>query len=162
MAKNMVKQVYFNDVKFSKYSTWHRQQHNLLNFSDIDQVSSCNACLEPLFLVETVFFNNQKLIKPHKITKRLAEMAGIPAFILWYHCVGDMMMWFHVKKIAPDYPGGYYSEPKRITADQWLQFLEHKQAEHFPKCPKQDLFLKKLKEDPRCWKRRAFAPILYK
>ena len=158
----MVKQVYFNDVKFSKYSTWHRQQHNCLNFSDIDQVSSCNACLEPLFLVETVYFNNQKLIKPLKITKRLAEMAGIPAFILWYHAVGDMMMWFYVKKIAPDYKDGYYSEPKRITPDQWLQFLEHKQAEHFPNCKKQDLFQKKLKEDPRAKRRRAFAPILYK
>jgi len=71
------------------------------------------------------------------------------------------MIHFYVKKIAPDYPGGYSSEPRRITTDQWLQFLEHKQAEHFPKCKKQDLFLKKLKEDPRCWKRRAFASILY-
>ena len=162
MAKNMVKQVYFNDVKFSKYSTWHRQQHNCLNFSDIDQVSSCNACLEPLFLVETVFYNNQKLIKPHKITKRLAEMAGIPAYILWYRTVGEMMMGFYVKKIAPDYQGGYSSEPKRLTTDQWLQFLEYKQAQHFPNCKKQDLFLKKLKEDPRAKRRRAFAPILYK
>ena len=93
---------------------------------------------------------------------RTCEMAGIPAFILWYHCVGDMMINFHVKKIAPDYPGGYSSEPKWISPDQWLQFLEHKQAEHFPKCTKQDLFLKKLKTDPRCWNRRAFAPILYK
>ena len=161
MAKNMVKQVYFNDVKFSKYSTWHRQQHNCLNFSDIDQVSSCNACLEPLFLVETVFYNNQKLIKPHKITKRLAEMAGIPAYILWYRTVGEMMMGFYVKKIAPDYQGGYLSEPKRLTTDQWLQFLEHKQAEHFPKCSKQELFLKKLREDPRANRRKAFATVLY-
>ena len=158
----MVKKVYFDDVKFSKYSTWHRQQHNCLNFSDIDQVSSCNACLEPLFLVETVFFNNQKLIKPHKITKRLAEMAGIPAYILWYHTVGEMMINFRVKKIAPNYPGGYNSEPKRITPDHWLQYLEFKQAEHFPNCPKKHLFLKKLKEDPRANRRKAFASILSK
>ena len=159
----MVKQVYFNNVKFSKYSTWHRTQtHNCLGFSDIDQVSCCNACLEPLFLVETVFYNNQKLIKPHKITKRLAEMAGIPAFILWYHTVGDMMINFHVKKIAPSYPGGYNSEPKRITPDQWLQYLEHKQAEHYPNCSKQQLFLKKLREDYRANRRKAFASILHK
>jgi len=158
----MVKQQYFNDVKFSKYSKWHREQHNLLNFSDIDQVSSCNACLLPLFLVETVFFNNQKLIKPHKITKKLAEMAGIPAFILWYHCTGDMMMWFHVKKIAPNYPGGYSSEPRRISPDHWLEYLEFKQAEHFPKCSKQDLFQKKLKEDPRARIKKAYASILFK
>ena len=159
----MVKKVYFDDVKFSKYSTWHRTQtHNCLGFSDIDQVSTCNACLEPLFLVETVFFNNQKLIKPHKITKKLAEMAGIPAFILWYHTVGDMMINFHVKKIAPSYPSGYSSEPKRITPDQWLQYLEHKQAEHYPNCSRQQLFLKKLREDPRANRRKAFAPILFK
>ena len=157
----MVKKVYFDDVKFSKYSTWHRQQHNCLNFSDIDQVSSCNACLEPLFLVETVFFNNQKLIKPHKITKRLAEMAGIPAYILWYHTVGEMMINFRIKKIAPNYPGGYNSEPKRITPDHWLQYLEFKQVQHFPNCPKKDLLLKKLKEDPRANRRKAFASILY-
>ena len=160
MAKNMVKKVYFDDVKFSKYSTWHRQQHNCLNFSDIDQVSCCHACLLPLFLVETVFNNGQKLIKPHKITKKLAEMAGIPAYVLWYHTVGEMMINFHVKKIAPNYPGGYNSEPKRITPDHWLQYLEFKQAEHFPKCSKQGLFLKKLREDPRANRRKAFASVL--
>ena len=158
----MVKKVYFNDVKFSKYSEWHRQQHNLLNFSDIDQVSCCNACLLPLFLVETVFNNGQQLIKPHKITKKLAEMAGIPAFILWYRTIGDMMMNFHVKKIAPDYPGGYNSEPKRITPDMWLSYLEFKQSEHFPKCSKKELFLKKLREDHRANRRKAFASILHK
>jgi hypothetical protein len=158
----MVKEVYFKNVKFSQYSTWHRQQHNCLNFSDIDQVSSCNACLTPLFLVETVFNNDQGFNKPHQITKKLAEMAGIPAFILWYHCVGDMMMNFHVKKIAPNYPGGFCSEPKRITPDEWLQYLEYKQVEHFPKCTKKELFLKKLKQDHRANRRKAFAPILYK
>ena len=162
MAKNMVKPVYFKDVKFSGYSSWHRGNHNLLGFSDIDQVGMCNACLEPLFLAETVYNNGQDFIKPHKITKKLAEMAGIPAFIIWYKMVGEMMMFFHVKRIAPDYQSGYSSEPTRLTTDQWLQYLEHKQVEHFPKCPKQELFLKKLKEDPRASRRKAYASILYK
>ena len=87
-------------------------------------------------------------------------MAGIPAYILWYHTVGEMMINFRIKKIAPNYPGGYNSEPKRITPDHWLQYLEFKQAEHFPKCSKQGLFLKKLKEDPRANRSKAFAPIL--
>ena len=109
-------------------------------------------------MVKKVYFDDV----PHKITKRLAEMAGIPAFILWYHSVGDMMMYFYVKKIAPSYPGGYSSEPRRITPDMWLQFLEHKQSEHYPNCSKQQLFLKKLREDPRANRRKAFAPILHK
>ena len=161
MAKNMVKPVYFKDVKFSGYSTWHRQQHNCLGFSDIDQVSTCNACLEPLFLAETVFNNGQDFKKPHKITKRLAEMAGIPAFLVWYKLCSEMMLFLHVKRIAPDYQNGYNSEPIRLDPDQWLQYLEHKQVEHFPKCPKQELFLKKLREDTRANRRRAFASILY-
>ena len=157
----MVKQVYFKGVKFSGYSNWHRQQHNSLHFSDIDQVSCCNACLTPLFLVETVFNNGQGFNKPHKVTKKLAEMAGIPAFVLWYKLVGDMMINFHVKKIAPDYPGGYSSEPKMLDPDQWLEYLEFKQVEHYPNCSRKDLFIKKLKEDPRANKRKAYASILY-
>ena len=157
----MVKKVHFTGVKFSGYSNWHRQQHNCLGFSDIDQVSTCNACLEPLFLAETVFNNGQDFNKPHKITKRLAEMAGIPAFIIWYKLVGEMMIFVHVKRIAPDYKNGYSSEPIRLTPDQLLQFLEYKQVQHYPNCKKKELFIKKLKEDPRANRRKAFAPILY-
>ena len=162
MAKNMVKPVYFKNVKFSGYSSWHRQQHNCLGFSDIDQVSTCNACLEPLFLAETVFNNGQDFKKPHKITKRLAQMAGIPAFIVWYKLVGEMMMFVHIKKIAPNYQGGYSSEPIRLNPDQWLEYLEFKQVQHFPNCKNKELFIKKLKEDPRARIRRAYAPILSK
>ena len=157
----MVKQVYFKGVKFSGYSNWHRQQHNCLGFSDIDQVGTCNSCLKPLFLAETVFNNGQGFVKPHQITKKLAEMASIPAFVIWYKLVGEMMMFVHVKRIAPDYQNGYSSKPIRLTPDQWLQYLEHKQVEHFPKCPKKELFIKKLKEDPRARIRKAYAPILY-
>ena len=158
----MVKQVYFKDVKFSGYSSWHRSNHGSIAMADIDKVSVCNACLKPLFIAETCFNNGQGWNKPHQITKRLAEMAGIPAFIIWYKLVGEMLIFVHVKRIAPDYQGGYSSEPTRLTPDHWLQYLEHKQVEHFPKCPKQELFLKKLREDPRANRRRAYAPILYK
>jgi hypothetical protein len=167
----MVKSVYFTGVKFSGYSNWHRQQHNCLGFSDIDQVGTCNSCLEPLFLAETVFNNGQDFIKPHQITKRLAVMAGIPAFIIWYKLVADMMIFVHVKRIAPDYQtrinnnhfgfDGYSSGPIRLSPDQWLQYLEYKQVQHFPDCKKKELFIKKLKEDPRANRRKAFATILY-
>ena len=157
----MVKQVYFKGVKFSGYSSWHRKNHGLISMADIDKISVCNACLEPLFIAETVFNNGQGWNKPHKITKRLAEKASIPAFIIWYKLVGEMLIFLYVKKIAPDYPGGYNSEPKRLTPDQWLQYLEFKQVQHYPNCKKKELFLKKLKEDPRASRRKAFATILY-
>mgnify|MGYP000878022033 FL=1 len=163
MAIYMVKKVYFKGVKFSGYSNWHRSEtHNCLGFSDIDQVSTCNACLKPLFLAETVFDNGQGWNKPHKVTKKLAEMAGIPAFIVWYKLIKDQMAYVHVKKIAPDYKNGYASDPIKLDPDQWLQFLEHKQVEHYPHCTKQSFFNKKLIEDPIAKRRKAFAPILYK
>ena len=158
----MVKKVYFKGVKFSGYSNWHRQQHNCLGFSDIDQVSTCNACSKPLFLAETVFNNGQGWNKKHKVTKKLAEMAGIPAYIVWYQLVGDMMIHVHVKKIAPDYKDGFNSEPKLLDPDHWLQFLEYQQVKHYPDCPNKELFKKKLREDQRANRRKAFAPILYK
>ena len=157
----MSKKVYFKDVKFSGYSSWHRSNHNSIAMADCDKISVCNACLEPLFLAETVFNNGQGWNKPHKITKRLAEMSGIPAFVLWYKLVGEMLIFVHVKKIAPDYLGGYSSEPIRLSPDQWLEYLEFKQVQHFPNCPKKDLFLKKLREDPRANRRKAYASILY-
>ena len=157
----MVKKVYFSGVKFSGYSSWHRNQHNLLHFSDIDQCSSCNSCLKPLFLAETVFNNGQAFHKPHKVTKQLADMAGIPAFIVWYKLIEDQMAYVHIKKIAPDYKNGYSSEPIKLLPDQWLQFLEHKQVEHYPHCKNKELFIKKLNQDPIAQRRSAFASILY-
>ena len=156
----MVKKVYFKDVKFSGYSSWHRKEHGSIAMSDIDKVSVCNACLEPLFIAETVYNNGQDFIKPHKITKRLAEMSGIPGFVIWYKLVGEMLLFLHVKKIAPDYPGGYSSEPKRLSPSQWLEYLEFKQVQHFPNCKNKELFIKKLKEDPRARIRKAYETIL--
>ena len=157
----MVKQVYFKDVKFSGYSNWHRQQHNLIAMSDCDKVSICNSCLTPLFLAETVFNNNQGWNKPHKVTKKLADMSGIPAFIIWYKLEEDVLKFVDVKKISPNYPGGYSSDPKRLDPDQWLEYLEYKQVEHYPSCKNQELFIKKLKEDPIANTRKAYASILY-
>ena len=74
-------------------------------------------------------------------------MAGIPAYIVWYQLVGEMMIHVHVKKIAPDYKDGYSSEPIMLDPDQWLQFLEYQQVKHYPDCTKKDLFDKKLRED---------------
>ena len=156
----MSKKVYFKDVNFSGYSSWHRSNHNSIAMADCDKISVCNACLEPLFLAETCFNNGQGWHKPHKITKRLAEMCGLPAFLIFYKLVGEMLIFLHVKKIAPNYPGGYSSEPRRLSPDQWLAYLEFKQVQHFPNCPKKDLFLKKLKEDPRARIRKAYEKIL--
>jgi len=89
-------------------------------------------------------------------------MAGIPAYIIWYQLVGEMMIHVHVKKIAPDYKDGFASDPVMLDPDQWLQFLEYQQVKHYPNCKNKDFFKKKLQEDQRANRRKAFAPILHK
>ena len=158
-----IKEIYCNDVKFSQYSLWHRQQtHSCVGMMAVDKGECCMACNEPLFLAETVKFVGQDLKKGHSMIRQLAIKAGLPAFLLWYHFVGEMPMWVYVKKIAPDYKGGYESEPKKISYDSWLEYLETKQVQHFPKCKKQWLFIKKLKEDKIARNKRIYAPILCK
>ena len=128
---------------------------------DLDKVSTCIACNEPLFLAETVMDNGQERIKGHSMIRKLAIKASLPAFIIWYKIVGGQMpLYVYVKKIAPDYKGGYESEPVRKSFDEWQTYLEHKQVEHFPKCKKQWLFIKKVKEDPIASKKRIYAPVL--
>ena len=157
-----IKQIYCNDVLFSDYSRWHRNQtHSAIAMIDVDKVSCCHSCNEPLFLAETVKHNGQELIKGHSMIRKLAIKAGLPAFIIWYKIVGgEMPLYVYVKKIAPDYKGGYESPPERKTFDEWLHYLEFKQVEHFPKCKKQWLFIKKVKEDPIASKKEIYAPVL--
>jgi hypothetical protein len=157
-----IKQIYCKDVLFSDYSRWHRNQtHSAIAMIDVDKVSCCHACNEPLFLAETVKHNGQELIKGHSMIRKLAIKASLPAFIIWYKIVGGQMpLYVYVKKIAPDYKGGYESPPERKTFDEWLHYLEFKQVEHFPKCKKQWLFIKKVKEDPIASKKEIYAPVL--
>jgi hypothetical protein len=156
----MAREIYCSDVKFSDYSLWHRQQHSGVAMCDLDAIEMCVACYQPLILIETVMLKNQELRKGHSMTRKLSIKAGLPAFIVWYKFIGEMPAYVLVKKIAPDYKGGFSSEPVRYTFDQWLNYLEHKQMEHFPSCPKQKLFIEKISKDPRLRRSRIYAPIL--
>jgi hypothetical protein len=158
----MAREIYYKNVKFSVYSIWHRKQHDAISMSDCDKVATCIACSEPLFLAETVFDNNQGWKKYHKVTKRLAELAGLPAYVIWYKVLDKTIEYVHVKKIAPDYPGGFKSDPIKYTPDQWLQYLEAKQVEHFPHCKNKDYFLSKLNNDPKTKTRKVYEAILSK
>ena len=129
---------------------------------DVDKVSTCHACNEPLFLAETVKHTGQELIKGHSMIRKLAIKASLPAFIVWYKLVGDEMpLYVYVKKVAPDYKGGYESEPVKKSFDQWQDYLEFKQVEHFPNCLKKWLFIKKIKEDPIARNKKVYAPVLH-
>ena len=129
---------------------------------DVDKVSCCHACNEPLFLAETVQDNGQEKKKGHSMIRLPAIKAGLPAFIVWYKIVGGQMpLYVYVKKVAPDYKNGYESPPERKSFDEWLNYLEFKQVEHFPNCRKKWLFIKKVKEDPIASKKEIYAPVLH-
>jgi len=158
----MAREIYCKDVKFSEYSHWHRRQHSGLAMIDLDSIEICPACFSPLILLETVKFKNQDFKKGHSTTRQLAIKAKLPAFIVWYKFIGEMPMYVLVKKIAPDYKGGYSSDPERYTFDQWLNYLEFKQVQHHSVCPKKEIFIKKISKDFSLKKNKIYAPILYK
>ena len=50
----MAREIYAKDVKFTAYSyTHHRESHDGIAMMDVDKVSCCIACNEPLFIAET-------------------------------------------------------------------------------------------------------------
>jgi|TARA_R110000744_G_scaffold279374_1_gene391631 hypothetical protein len=155
----MAREIYCNSVTFSKYSLWHRQLHAGVAMIDCDKICICIACNEPLFLAELVMDVGQQYKKGHTTTKKLAIKANIPAYIIWYKVENDIIKSFKVKRIAPTYQNGYDSKPIDYHPDQWLQYLEHKQVEHYPECTRKDIFLTKIKS-LEVTKRKAYAPIL--
>ena len=164
----MVKEIYCKDVKFSDFSLWHRRQHSGVALCDLDAIEMCIACNKPLILIETVKDVNQPYFKGHGMTRQLGIAAKIPAFIIWYRFITNKIidkkktipLHVLVKKIAPDYKNGYSSPPVKYSFDEWMHYLEFKQAQHFKDCPKQKLFIEKISKDPELRRSRIYASIL--
>ena len=156
----MAREIYCKDVTFSEYSLWHRSKHSGLAMADIDAVEMCIACNAPLILIETVKDVNQAYKKGHSMTKQLAIKASLPAFIAWYKFEGSKPISVKVKKIAPDYKGGYSAAPTTYSFNQWTNYLESKQVEHFPNCSRKELFIKKVSQDPECRRSSIYASVL--
>ena len=47
-----------------------------------------------------------------------------------------------------------------LTFDQWLNYLEFKQVQHFKDCPKQKLFFEKISKDKELRSNRIYEDIL--
>jgi len=127
---------------------------------DLDAIEMCIACNKPLVLIETVRDVNQEYRKGHSMTRQLAISAGIPAFIIWYKFINDKPIRVKIKKIAPDYKHGYSSAPEDHPFEDWKNYLEFKQVQHFKDCPKQKLFIEKISKDTELRSSRIYAPIL--
>ena len=139
----MARQIYTNDVDFSAYSLEHRKSHGGIAMVDIDKVASCISCLKPLFLAELCRHKgtNEDYKKKHYSTKELARMAGLPGYVIWYHEGANRKVYkLSVRKITPE-----YSKIQHCSWDQWVSFLASRQVKHFKDCPRQEIFLNKLK-----------------
>ena len=137
----MTRQIYCKDVKFSAYSLTHRASHDGIAMMDVDKIACCIACNEPLFIGETARHKGSRedYFKGHRMIKRLAEMSGLKAYIIWYHEKDEKVYKVTVQKVSPSYS-------KKQTCDwkQWVSFLASFQVKHFKDCSRKPLFLKKI------------------
>jgi hypothetical protein len=120
----MAREIYFKDVKFSAYSLWHRSLTEKLGMLDIDACGICLKCKFPLYLAETAFDVGQPW-KATTTTKKLAELAGLPSFLVFYKVDGSSITSFRIKQLTP-----YKSEEMFMMPDGWLQVMQLLQERH--------------------------------
>ena len=65
------------------WSAWHRNLPRAFSMIDIDSCLYCDRCKEPLALIETVH-GNGTVPKSCEVTRRLATLAKLPSFLLYY------------------------------------------------------------------------------
>lgn len=72
------------------YSLWHRYKTGdaTLKYVDIDSCEYCHRCRYPLALIETAIDIGQAY-KVTTVMRNLAEMAGIPAYLVFYKKIDD-------------------------------------------------------------------------
>ena len=118
------------------YSNWHRQPNlpRHLSWVDIDACEYCEECKTPLALIELALDKGQAH-KTATVTRNLAKMAGVPAYVSLYLLGEEMVqngkLWhleivrFRMQQIAP-----IYSEFKIVTPQQYINFLEVLRKRH--------------------------------
>lgn len=139
----------FYSVTETPYSKWHRSQHDGIAYQDIDKVSICPACAQPLFIADTIY-NYANSCKPksdwmNKAYIYIAKQCNIPFFVIWYSVDenDDRKVYrIDVQKIYPK-----KSAIRSIQPEEWLQFLEFKVKEHIPNCKEKKYLLERVTRD---------------
>ena len=144
MARNQ----YYNQLK-TPVSTWHRSKHDGVAYLDLDFLSVCPSCAEPLLLADTIYnINDQFKGKSAWLNKPyiyVAEKCKIPYFNIWY-TVNEIseeerpIIEFHIKRIYPKSDGSL----RKLTPDEMLQYLEWKVQQHIPNCTNKKYLLKRV------------------
>jgi len=120
----VAREIYFKDVKFTAYSLWHRSLPEKVGMLDIDATGICLNCKTPLYLAETAFDVGQPW-KATTTTKKLADLAGLPSFLVFYKVEGKSIISFRIKQLTP-----WQSEEMYMLPDGWLQVMQVLQDRH--------------------------------
>jgi hypothetical protein len=121
---------YYNEGDW--YSEWHRAIEKKIAYIDIDSVGICWRCKMPIYLAETSFDKGQTW-KATTTTEALANMAGLPSFLVFYKVVHRKVESFRIRQLTPE-----KGNERFITPDSWVEILQALQRKHDPDCIKKD------------------------
>ena len=128
----MARNNYYN--KGDAYSEWHRSLKNDLGYIDIDSVGICLKCKAPLYLAETTFDVGQAW-KATTTTEKLARLANLPSFLIFYKVENDKVIKFRIKQLTPE----KYKKDIELDPAAWVQAMELLQDRHNLICNKRNL-----------------------
>ena len=129
MARGDFKKNYFNIG--DPYSEWCRD--NQVYMIDMDAVGICKVCKTPLYLAETCFDRGQTW-KATKTTEALANLAGLPSFLVFYEAnEARKVISLRVTQLTPE-----RGKETLMLPDGWFQVLELLQEQHNPHCVKKE------------------------
>ena len=130
MARGTLKNNYFNVG--DPYSEWCRD--NQVYMIDMDAVGICKRCKHPLYLAETCFDRGQTW-KATATTEALANLAGLPSFLVFYKVDKDRAVEsLRVTQLTPE-----RGQETFVLPDGWFQVLELLQEQHNPDCVKKEV-----------------------
>jgi len=122
----MARRNYYNEGDW--YSEWHRSLKQKIAYIDIDSVGICINCKAPLYLAETVYDKGQTW-KATTTTEALANLAGLPSFLVFYKVENQKIVSFRVKQLTP-----IKKEESILLPSGWIGMLQLLQEKHTPDC----------------------------
>ena len=136
----------FYSVTETPYSKWHREQHDGVAYQDIDKVSICPACAQPLLIADTIY-NLGGNFKPkpdwlNKAYKYIAEKCEIDFFVIWYSVNEKKNREVYQIAVQKIYPKK--GPIKILQPEDWLNYLEYKVKNHIPYCKEKKYLLKRV------------------
>jgi len=122
----MARRNYYNEGDW--YSEWHRSLKQKIAYIDIDSVGICINCKAPLYLAETVYDKGQTW-KATTTTEALANLAGLPSFLVFYKVENKKIISFRIKQLTP-----VKKEESILLPSGWIGMLQLLQEKHNPDC----------------------------